>query len=340
MPAELREALRRAADAPSRTLDIEHVWVAGRRRRRRGLTLRIGVATVLAAATAGAVLVFVPGGRHTPSVSAPATRTSRRGWVTYLDRAAGFSIQAPSDWRGLALRRSAYPALPFDQVFRLSFRPPHPQRRVLPPCYQPERASIVINEFVQPPSPPTRPIPIPGPARFDATLGSGLQPDRVSINGCPAANAGVFQQINVTEHARSYDLLLRFTSDAPPAARTEAYQILDSLKIAATVECPSARQPLAGVPDVLPTRGQTDYARVVQVAKAQGRRIRRQFPGIISLTVEPRNGQVWDRRGRAIVTTQVADYWLVARIHSQSQCPGTPWTWNGIPLRFLIQQPT
>ena len=40
MPAELREALRRAADAPSRPLDIEHVWGAARSLRRSAMGSR------------------------------------------------------------------------------------------------------------------------------------------------------------------------------------------------------------------------------------------------------------------------------------------------------------
>jgi hypothetical protein len=106
----------------------------------------------------------------------------------------------------------------------------------------------------------------------------------------------------------------------------------------AALECPSARQPRTGSPDGLPMLGQTAQPRVEAIVKTQGARIRRRFRGIVRLTVEPRNGQVWQRQSSGVISTRdVPDYWIVAQLHRMTDCPARPSDWNGVPLRFVVE---
>ena len=121
------------------------------------------------------------------------------------------------------------------------------------------------------------------------------------------------------------------------ASQVVTLRILSPSKPTA-VECPSARQPLSGSPDGLPMLGQTDQSRVQDIEKTQQGRIRRQFPGIVHLTVEPRDGQVWERDASGVITVRaVHDYWIVAQLRTTSACPSHPWTWDGIPLRLIAK---
>ena len=104
------------------------------------------------------------------------------------------------------------------------------------------------------------------------------------------------------------------------------------------VECPHARQPLQSSPDALPRLGETTYDRVAQVATSEEPRIRTHFRGGVSLSVEPRNGQVWNREHGTIVTLDVNNYWLVVQVRSLRDCPNRPWAWDGIPVRFVVQR--
>lgn len=103
------------------------------------------------------------------------------------------------------------------------------------------------------------------------------------------------------------------------------------------VECPLARQPLHGTPDGLPPAGQTDHDRVVMIAQSGQSAIRHRYPGVMRLSVQPRNGQVWQRQPNGqVVVVDAHDYLLEAQLNRPAACPRSPQTWNGVPLRFVV----
>jgi hypothetical protein len=101
-------------------------------------------------------------------------------------------------------------------------------------------------------------------------------------------------------------------------------------------ECPAAHQPLTGAADGLPRKGYTDQDYVMKTLDGTRAAIKRDIPGIESLRVEPRGGQVWsyDSNGQVVIET-LNDFWIVAQMKSRADCPTAPVAWNGVPVRFL-----
>jgi len=186
--------------------------------------------------------------------------------------------------------------------------------------------------------------PIPG------TTGPTSVPAATAPNGMVLANH--FREFVFSDHGRIFDARVVAVGDPSKQLLADGIAVLNTLQLshgsrggsqrpaspiqASGLECPQAKQPLSGSPDGLPMQGQTELPRVQAIKKAQGARIRRRFPAIVALTVEPRNGDVWRKDGASVVTIHAHDYWLVARLRHQTQCPTTPWTWDGIPLRFVV----
>jgi hypothetical protein len=101
-------------------------------------------------------------------------------------------------------------------------------------------------------------------------------------------------------------------------------------------ECPAAHQPLTGTADGLPHKGSTDKNYVIKTLDSSRAAVERDIPGIETLRVEPRDGQVWsyDSNGRVVIET-LNDFWIVAEMKSHADCPTAPLAWDGIPVRFL-----
>lgn len=101
-------------------------------------------------------------------------------------------------------------------------------------------------------------------------------------------------------------------------------------------ECPGADSALRGGADGLPKLGQTDEARVREVATESGLDLEKEF-GALYYRVVPRGGQVWERKDDGSVeVVEVADYQIELVLPDASGCPSTPYSWNGIPIVFTI----
>jgi hypothetical protein len=101
-------------------------------------------------------------------------------------------------------------------------------------------------------------------------------------------------------------------------------------------ECPGTDNPKVGRGDALPPKGYTDEANVRTVAVRSRSLLDSQFPGITDVRVIPRNGQVWsyDTTGQVVVE-QMRDFEIEVRLQAPAYCPGNPWSWGGVPLRFV-----
>ena len=102
------------------------------------------------------------------------------------------------------------------------------------------------------------------------------------------------------------------------------------------VECRAAHQPLIADADALPPKGNTDLANVTRVLDTSQDLIKRKVSGVNVLRVQPRDGQVWSRdTAGAVVVEPVNDFWIVAELASNADCPTAPMYFNGVPIRFL-----
>ena len=105
------------------------------------------------------------------------------------------------------------------------------------------------------------------------------------------------------------------------------------------VSCPYSGL-LHGTADGLPQEGQTELAHVQRVVREQGRQIKKDFPGVTRLSVEPRNGDVWSgTNGGAYTVHAAADYWIGVHLASPSDCPqpGPAFaSYDGVPLSFVV----
>ena len=98
--------------------------------------------------------------------------------------------------------------------------------------------------------------------------------------------------------------------------------------------------PLTGAGDGLPQEGQTTLDHVRATAVRYEPTIRSDFAGVLSLSVEPRNGDVWSGvQGGAYTTHQVRDYWIVVHVAGSTYCPSAPaafHSYDGVPLHFVV----
>jgi hypothetical protein len=123
-------------------------------------------------------------------------------------------------------------------------------------------------------------------------------------------------------------------SGVVPAKREASGSAVADARRAST-ECTAARSPKVGLGDGLPPKGYTDEAYVRGVA-GDSKRIASQFPGTVDVRVEHRNGQAWSRDAAGqVIIENLADYWIVVELGSSSDCPVSPWAWNGVPLQFV-----
>jgi len=101
-------------------------------------------------------------------------------------------------------------------------------------------------------------------------------------------------------------------------------------------ECPATHNPKTGQGDALPPKGYTDEVNVRTVAIRSRDLLDSQFPGVTEVRVIPRNGEVWsyDAAGKVLIE-QMADFEIEVRLESASDCPTGPWSWGGVPLRFV-----
>ena len=114
-------------------------------------------------------------------------------------------------------------------------------------------------------------------------------------------------------------------ADGQAATSTQSYS-----------ECPATHNPKVGRGDGLPPKGYTDEANVRTVALRSRALLDSQFPGVTDVRVIPRNGQVWsyDAAGQVMVE-QMRDFEIEVRLETATDCPGNPWAWGGVPLRFV-----
>ncbi|HEX6286504.1 MAG TPA: hypothetical protein VFZ80_03385 [Acidimicrobiia bacterium] len=92
-------------------------------------------------------------------------------------------------------------------------------------------------------------------------------------------------------------------------------------------DCPSAETQISGgAPDGLPMKGQTELARVEELAAAS-----------LDSEVVPRNGEVWSQAdGGAVTVEQVEDFMILITISDVSRCPDTPMFSNGVPIIYRV----
>jgi outer membrane protein assembly factor BamB len=98
------------------------------------------------------------------------------------------------------------------------------------------------------------------------------------------------------------------------------------------VLCRAADPPRFAGTQELPRLGQTARSRVQRVLRADADKIRAEYPGVRRLEVQPRGGAVMD----GALQDFVDDYWIVAQLRSTRDCPTSPQSWNGVPLRFIV----
>lgn len=106
----------------------------------------------------------------------------------------------------------------------------------------------------------------------------------------------------------------------------------------ATTNCPISA-PLTGVGDGLPQEGQTTLDHVRQTMNRYEPIIRQDFAGVLSLSVEPRNGEVWRGKRGDFTVHRVEDYWIVVHVETATSCPGAPaafHSYDGVPLHFVV----
>jgi hypothetical protein len=106
-----------------------------------------------------------------------------------------------------------------------------------------------------------------------------------------------------------------------------------------STSCPVS-SPLTGSGDGLPHVGATTLAHVRQTMAQSEPTIRSDFGGVLFLTVEPRNGEVWTgTNGGAFTVHRVKDFWIVVHLEGSTFCPSAPaafHSYDGVPLHFVV----
>jgi len=106
----------------------------------------------------------------------------------------------------------------------------------------------------------------------------------------------------------------------------------------APTSCPISA-PLTGIADALPREGDTSFKLVVQARFRYESQIRQDFPGVVSLSVDARNGDVWRGTRGDFTVHRARDYWIGVHVESPLSCPGDPAalrSYNGVPLHFVV----
>jgi hypothetical protein len=103
-------------------------------------------------------------------------------------------------------------------------------------------------------------------------------------------------------------------------------------------DCPVSA-PLSGLGDGLPPEGATTLDHVRQTMARFEPTIRQDFAGVLSLSVEPRNGEVWRGKRGDFTVHRAHDYWIVVHVEAPIFCPSAPAafrSYDGVPLHFVV----
>ena len=221
---------------------------ARRRRPRRSGRLAAIVAVTAVVCLVGAVIAVLANRSTSPTVATgPHART-----VSYHDQANGISLELPSGWR--ARRPNATRTGPQNLVeIRSPGRPPSSfVTRCVPVSAHGvtgARVWIELSEVRYPAGPlPARPASFaPQPGHFDpalAEVGHITTPP-----GCPPQpNLILF---NFTDHQRKFQFAMVAGPAAPSPSITQAYGILDSLRVASARHLHRSPSPTVTTPTVL-----------------------------------------------------------------------------------------
>jgi hypothetical protein len=230
-----------------RAEDIIHADPGRRYRRRRRGRVVAAIAIALAGLI-GVAIVVLTGGSNGPVVSAGSSGTSR----IYRDSANGFTLALPSGWR--ALRPASKTARPQALVEVLS--PGRPPSGLATRCESSlahgvtgARVWIGLLElrYPTPPLPPRPQSFTPQPGQYDPAL-AALGPI-TTLPGCPSPPTQML--FNFTDHQRKFQLELVAGPDAPGPRITQAYRILDSLRVATPGQLHRAPSPTVSIPTSL-----------------------------------------------------------------------------------------
>jgi hypothetical protein len=231
-----------------RVEDIIHAGPRTRpdRRARRGRRAAVSLAVAFAVVM-GAVIAVHANNSTGPVVSAGPSLVTR----AYRDETNGFSLKLPSGWR--ALRPAANPTGPQNLV---DVRSPEGQTPGLVTRCRPSTVHgvsggaiwIGLNEERYTTGPiPGRPETFaPQPGQYDPAL-AALGPI-TTPPGCPSPTQILFDFI---DHQRKFQFEIVAGPNASRARLTEAYGILDSLRVETPAQLHRSPSPTVSIPTVL-----------------------------------------------------------------------------------------